>query len=109
MLEKEVEDIAPLVTLLIRNVVLVRKCFRLFGSVNLLKINTTMLLNRVRHGKAYKRLAKIDLHIVVHNLCGTQYLLCNSTNQLLGDLHHAVVISICLVQLKQCKFGVVAY
>ena len=108
LLEEQVHDVALLVALLILDLVGVRRSAGLLQGVYLLKINAAVLLDRVYHSDAGKRLGQIHLNAVISNLGGAQHSLGHMAIHPLGQVHHTVIIGICLVQLHQGEFRVMA-
>ena len=96
-LEEQVQDIASLVALLKLYMMLLCNSASLFQCVDLIEINTGLLLNCLYHGQACERLAQIHLNAVVCDGGGTKNSLCHMAVQVLGQIHHAVIIGICLV------------
>ena len=107
-LKEQIENIALLVALLILDLVGVRRSAGLLQGVYLLKINAAVLLDRVYHGDAGKGLGQIHLNAVISNLGGAQHSLGHMAIHPLGQVHHTVIIGICLVQLHQGEFRVMA-
>ncbi len=106
LLEEEVQDVALLMTLLELNVLLLSDGACLFQSVDLVEIHAGVLLYRVHHGDACERLSEIHLNAVICNGRGPKYFLCQVTVQVLGQIHHAVIISVSLVELHQSEFRI---
>jgi len=107
LLEEQVHDVALLVALLVLYVMLVSDLLRLSVISNLIKINTCIFLDSVNHSQTLKWLAKVDLDSVVGDLGASTYLLCEVTEHGLCELHHTIVICVCLVQLHQSELRVV--
>ena len=79
-------------------VLLLCSCSCLFQRMDFIKIHTGVFLNGIYHGDTLKRLSKIHFHTVVADLCSSKNLLRHKTVQVLGQIHHAVVIGVCLIQ-----------
>ena len=108
LLEEQVDNITLLMTILVCDMMLVSQLLRLCIICYLIKINTCIFLDRVIHRQALKRLTKVDLNTIVRDLCAATYLLSQVTEHRLCQFHHALVISIRLIQLHQCEFRIVA-
>ena len=80
----------------------------LLQGLNLVEVHARVLLHRVHHGDALKGLGQIHLHTLVGDGGGAQYLLGHVAVQVLGQLHHTVVVRVSLVQLHQGELRVVA-
>ena len=107
LLEEQVDNITLLMTILVCDMMLVSKLLRLCIICYLIKINACIFLDCVIHRQTLKWLTKVNLNTVVRDLCAATYLLCEVTEHRLCQFHHALVISICLIQLHQCKFRIV--
>ena len=105
-LKEKVQNIALLVAFLVLNMMLVCSFSCLFQSMNFIKIYTGIFLNSVKHSDTLKRLAKIHLNTIVYDFRCAQNSLSNITVKILCQIHHAVIICICLVKLHQCKFWI---
>ena len=107
LLKEQIQDIALLMAPLKLHSLFLGNSSCLLQGMNLVKINSGILLYRVHHGDAGKRLAQIHLHAFISNGGGTKHLLSHKTVQLLGQVHHPVVIRIRLIQLHQGELRVV--
>src|SRR5699024_1372603 len=67
-----------------------------------------VFLNGVYHGDTLKRLAEIHLNSVVNDLCCSKYILCHMAVQVLCQIHHTVIIGVCLIELHQSKLRIMA-
>ena len=108
LFEEQVNDVALCVPCLVLDVVLVSKLLCSFVAFYRIEINACILLDGVVHGKALERLTEIDLEVAVLDERRTADFICNISEHGLSELHHAVVISISLIQLHQRELGVVA-
>jgi len=96
------------VTLLVLDVMLICKLLRLGGILHLVKIDACILLHRIHHGNALKRLGEIHGMLPVGQHLGTGHFLCHIAVKVLSQIHHAVVIGICLIQLHECELRIVS-
>ena len=74
----------------------------LFQGLNLVKVHSGIPLDRFGHGDALKGLVQIQLHALIGQLSTAGHLLGHGTNQLFGQVHHAVNVGVSLVQLQHC-------
>ena len=81
-------------------------CF--FQRMDLFPVNTGILLDGVHHCDPLEGLGEIHLDPLVVQLHGAKDLLSHMPEHLLGQVHHAVVIGICLIQLHHGKLRIVA-
>ena len=81
-------------------------CF--FQGVDLIKVHARVLLNSFHHSDTRKGPAQIHLHTLIGNGCGAQDCLGHMAVQVLRQLHHTVIVRICLVQLHQGKLRIMA-
>lgn len=72
------------------------------------KVDAGVLLDSLSHRHALPALGEIDLHALIHHLGAAQNLFADMDYHVLGNIHHAVVIGVRLIQLKQRKFRIVA-
>ena len=107
-LEEQIQNIALLVSFLEGYVVLLSGRSRLFKSVNLVKVNSGILLNGVDHRDSLERLAEIHFDSVIHNCCCAEDFLCYISVEVLGEVHHSVVVGVSLIKLHESELGVVA-
>ena len=94
--------------LLIFDVVLVSNLFRLFIGADLAKVHAGVFLHRVNHGDAAEGLFHINDRAVIAEYCAAADGLCQMAEHLLGQVHHAVVVGVGLIQLHQGKFRIVS-
>ena len=87
---------------------LVCKLLRLGGILHLIKIDACILLHRIHHGNALKRLGEIHGMLPVSQHLRTGHFLCHIAVKVLGQIHHAVVIGVCLIQLHECELRIVS-
>ena len=76
--------------------------------MDLVKVHVCVFLDRIDHGQTLKRLGEVDLKISIMKYLGSGHFFCHITVQFLGQIHHAVVIGICLIKLHQRKFRIVS-
>ena len=107
-LEEEIEYIALFVVRLKLNIVLLCGGSCLVKSLYLIKIDTRILLYRVKHSKTLKGLAEIHFNAVICYNGSAENLFCNMAIKIFGKIHHTVIIRICLIKLHKSKFGIVA-
>ena len=86
----------------------VRGCSGFFQRVDLVEVDAGILLDGIHHGDSGKRLAEIHLDAVVRDRRGSEHFLRDIAVHVLGQIHHAVVIRVRLVQLHEGEFRVVA-
>ena len=89
---------------------MVRVCrgTRLFERVDFVKVHAGILLDRVKHGNSGKRLAEVDFHAVIGNHGCAEHFLRDVAIKVFGQIHHAVIIGISLIEFHQRKFRAVA-
>ena len=105
-LEEEVNDVTLGVPCLIFDVVLVSKLFCSIVAVYSIEIDACILLDRIVHSKSLERLTEIDLEVAVLDERCAAYLLCYIAEHGLCELHHAVVVCVCLVELHERELRV---
>ena len=108
LFEEEIQDITFFMMLLKFNAFFFSNCLCFFQCGNLVEINVCVFLNGIHHRQALKRLAKVHLNSVISNLCCAQNFLCHIAVQIFCQIHHAVVIGVCLIQFHQSKFRVMS-
>ena len=106
LVEEEVDDVALLVTVLILDVALVGQLLGLFISSDLVKIDAGLFLDGVDHGQAAERLAQVDLGAVIGDGSGSADFLGQEAVHVLGQIHHAVVVGVGLIELHEGELGV---
>ena len=79
-----------------------------FVCLNGIEIHAGVFFHCIDHSQTFERFAQINSSSVVCNSRGAAYFFCQITEHLLGQIHHAVVIRVCLIQFHQGKFRVVA-
>ncbi len=77
-------------------------------SLNLIKIYICILFQSIYHCDSFKRLAQIHCDSTIFDCSSSQHFLRYIAVQVLCQVHHTVIICICLVQLHQRKFGVMS-
>ena len=87
---------------------LLRESLRLLVGGNLIKIDAGVLLHGLHHGETRERLAEVNLVLTVLDHGRAAHFLREEAEHGLGQLHHSVVIGVCLVQLHERKLGIVA-
>ena len=97
LLEEKVDDIALSMTILKLDVMLFCKLFRFFIGFHRIEINAGLFLDGIVHGQTLEWFTEINLNTVVGNLCASAHFLSQITEHALGQLHHALIIGICLV------------
>ena len=107
-LEEQAQDVALLVSVLKFDMVLPGDRLGFLVGLDLVKVNAGVLLHRVEHGDTRKGLAKVDLDAVVGDFGGAEHLLTDVAVHFFGQVHHAVVVGVCLIELHQRKLGIVA-
>ena len=108
LFKEQVQNIAFLMTLFEFYMFLFcnRSCF--FQSVNLIPVNTCIFLYRIYHGNTLERFSKIHLDTIVHNFCSSKNFLCYIAIHILCQIHHTMIIRICLIQLHQSEFRIMS-
>ena len=106
--KEKVEDIPPLVALLIFDMVRLGQGTGLFRGLHPGKIHPGVLFDGVGHAQPLEGLFQIDLHAVVIHLGGPQHPQRHRPDQILRQIHHAVVVGVGLIQLQQGELRVVA-
>ena len=75
---------------------------------NSVEIDAGVFLDAVDHSDALEGLAEVDLDAVVGDHGSTAYFLSQILEHALCELHHALVVGVCLVQLHQRKLRVMS-
>ena len=96
-LEEEVENVTFFMTILIFNMMLICQFLSSGCICNFVEVNICVLLNRVYHCDTLKRFGQIHCMLAVSKHLRTGYFLCNVTIQVLCQVHHAVIVCICLI------------
>ena len=107
ILKEQVDDITFLVTLLIFNMMLISKFLSCLIICYFVEINTCIFLMAsfmVRRSNGFPRSI---LDTVVGEFCGTADLFCKVTEHGLCQLHHSLIVSVCLIKLHQGEFRIV--
>ena len=81
------------------DVVLLGRSLGLCQGMDLVKVHAGIFLNGFHHGHTGKGLSQIHFNAVINDLCGSQDLLGHKAVQVLSQVHHAVVVGVCLVKL----------
>ena len=84
---------------------------KLFGRCSvryLVEINACILFDCINHGKPFKGPAQIYHFPAIGNSGGAAHFLGHKAEHILSQIHHSVVVSVCLVQFHQCKFRVMS-
>ena len=105
--KEKVEYVALFVTLLIGYAVRLCRSARRFKVCKGVKIHPGILFNGILHAQTLKGLVKINSYAAVGDLRRAQHIFCNRAYKLLGKIHHAVKVGICLIQLQKREFRVV--
>ena len=71
------------------------------------KVLAAVLLHRFNHGHPRPGRGQVDFRTFVGNLHGTQYPLCSFRNELFGNVHHGIEITVSLIQFQGGEFRVV--
>ena len=100
LLEKEVHDVALCVSLLELDVVLFGQSLCLIVVCNSVKVDSCVLDDGISHGNALERLTEIDLDVAVLGLGQV-------SEHGFSQLHHALVIGVCLVEFHQRELRIV--
>ena len=106
--EEQVQDITLFMSFFKFKIVCFCKLSCLFQCLYFVPVNTCIFLNSVNHCDALERLSKIHLDSFVYDLSSSENFLCNETVQILSQIHHAMIICVCLVEFHQSKFRVVS-
>ena len=107
LLEEQVYNIALCMTLLVFDVMLVCQLLGFLITLHFVKINTGIFLDAVYHGNALEGLTKVDLDTIVAEFGAADNLLCQIAEHTLGQLHHTLIIGICLIKLHQRELRIV--
>ena len=108
LLEEQVQDIALGMTLFVVHTLLVCQLLRSSGIGNLVEVNACIFLDSIYHGQSLKRLAQVDGLFCIRDHGSTAYFLCHIAEHVLSQIHHSVIVGVCLVQLHQCEFRIVS-
>ena len=108
LFEEEVKDIALLMALLKFYALLLCDCSRFFKSCDLIEVNTGVLLYRIKHCDTLEGLSEIHLNAVICDSSCAENLLCYVTVKVLCEVHHTVIVCICLIELHKCELGVMS-
>ena len=108
LFEEEVQDIALAMAFFISHVVRLCSSPGFLHRVDLVEVHTGVLLHGVHHGDPGKGLAQVHFDAVIHDLCGSQHFLGHIAEHVLGQVHHAVIIGIGLIQFHEGEFRIVA-
>ena len=106
LLKEQVQNIALGMTVLIVDFLLICQLLSSFRVSYLVKINACILLYRLDHGHPFKRLPKINHILTIRHRCCSAYFLCHVAEHVFRQIHHPVIVSVCLIQLHQGKFRV---
>ena len=107
LLEEEIQDVALLVALLKLDAVLSRQRLGRLGVRHFVEIHARVLLDRIHHGNALEGLRQIQGVLPVSNDLAAGHFLCHIAVKILGQIHHAVIVGVGLVQLHQREFRIV--
>ena len=107
LLKEEGEDIALAVPLFILDLVGVGAGSGVLKGLYLVPVNAGILLDGVDHRDALKGLAEIHLDAVIGDRGGAEHVLSHGAVEILGQIHHTVVIGVGLIKLHEGEFGVV--
>ena len=108
LLEEQVEYIALLVAGLVLDIMLIGYLLRRLGVRYLIKVDAGIFLHGLDHGEALKGLAEVKELVPVGDGSRAADSLREIAEHVLGQVHHAVVVGVCLVQLHERELGVMA-
>ena len=107
-LEEEVDDVAALVARLDLDAALLRKRSGLLLGGDGVKIHARPALDGLGHGQALKGLAEVDLGALIADRRRAADRLRQMPEEILRQVHHAVIVGVGLIELHERKLGVVA-
>ena len=107
-LEEEVEDVASLMSCFKLDAFFLSDSLSFFICLDFIEVHACILLNSVNHCDSFKRLAKIHFDTIVNNLSGTKNCLCNMTVKIFCKVHHAMVVSVSLIEFHQSELGIMS-
>ena len=102
-----IEDVALAVELLVLYLETVCDFACVLQCGNFLPVDACIFLYGIHHGDAFKGSGEIHLRTPVDYSRRSQDLLCDIAQHALCQIHHSVVIGVCLVQLHHGELGIV--
>jgi len=102
------QNITLFMTFFIFYIVFFSCCSGFFQRMDFIEIYTCIFFNRIYHSNSVKWFPQIHFDTVVYDFCSSQHFLRHIAIQIFCQIHHSIVICICLIQLHQCKFRIVS-
>ena len=106
-LKEQVQDIAFLVPLFILNMMVFCGCPCFLQCMDFMEIYAGIFLDGVYHSDSLKRLSEIHLNSLIGDRSRPQNFLRHMAVQAFGQIHHSIVVGICLIELHQCELRIV--
>jgi len=106
--EEQIQNITFFMSFFKFKIVCFRKFSCLFKSFYFVPVNTCIFLNSINHCDTLERLSEIHLDSFIYNLSSSKNFLCNKTVQVLCQIHHAMIVCVCLVKFHQSEFRVMS-
>ena len=107
LFKEHTQDISLLMPCFIFYMMLVSEGLCLLICLYLIEVDACILLHSIHHRDPLKWLRKIYCHVSVSNYSSPADLFSYGAVQILCQVHHAVIICKCLVELHQCELRVV--
>ena len=92
----------------VMNPLCVGKFLRLNGIFHRVKIHTGIFLHCSYHGHALKRLAKVYHFLAVRHGSRAAHFFRHMAEHIFRQIHHTVIIRICLIEFHQGKFRIMS-
>ena len=108
LFKEQVQDISLFMSFFKFDIMLFCDYSRLLKILYFIPVNACIFLNRINHCNTLKRLPEIHLDSLIYDMSCSKNFLCNKTVQVLCQIHHAMVICICLVKLHQSKLRIMS-
>ena len=106
--KEQIQDITFFMSLFKFKIVFFCKFSCLLQSLNFIPVNACVFLNCVNHCDTLEWFTKIHRDSFVNDLCCSKNFLSNKAVHILCQIHHAVVICVCLVKLHQSELWVMS-
>ena len=80
-----------------------------FVAVPFVVIDTSILLDCFNHRQPFPRFAQCDFNALIQNMVTAANGLCQCPVHIFDQIHHTLIIGICLIHFNGCKFRIVGW
>ena len=108
LFKEQVQDISLFMSFFKFDIMLFCDYSRLLKILYFIPVNACIFLNRINHCNTLKRLPEIHLDSLIYDMSCSKNFLCNKTVQVLCQIHHAMIVCVCLIKFHQSEFRVMS-